>query len=69
MQQFILEEQQEVICDKDGRDYEEVVELEKDEFIQVMLKIHQANSSRKWRSMVKIAKMEKSDLSLNTYVQ
>ena len=68
--QFILEEQLEVICDKEVRSfYEEVVELEKDEFIQVMLKIHQANSSRKWRSMVKIAKMEKSDLSLNTYVQ
>jgi len=69
MQQFILEEQLEVICDEDVRDYEEVMELENDEFIQVMLKIHQANSSRKWRSMVKIAKMEKSDQSLNTYVQ
>ena len=34
----------EVICDEDGRDYEEVVELEKEEFIQVMLKSH-ANSS------------------------
>ena len=69
MQQFILEEQLEVICDEDGREYEEIVELEKEEFIQVMLKIHQANSSRKWRSMIKNAKMEKSDLLLNTYVQ
>jgi hypothetical protein len=34
-----------------------------------MLKIHQANSSRKWRAMIKNAKMEKSDLSLNTYLQ
>ena len=34
-----------------------------------MLKINQANSSRKWRSMIKNAKMEKSDLSLNTYLQ
>ena len=34
-----------------------------------MLKIHQANSSRKWRSMIKNAKMEKSDLSFNTYLQ
>ena len=34
-----------------------------------MLKIHQANSSRKWCSMIKNAKMEKSDLSLNTYLQ
>jgi hypothetical protein len=39
MQQFILEEQLDVICDEGGRDYEEVVELEKDEFIQVMLNI------------------------------
>ena len=69
MQQFILEEQLEVICDVNSRDYEEVVELEKDGFIQVMLKIHQAYSNRKWRSMVKIAKMVKSDQSLNTYAQ
>ena len=40
MQQFILEEQLDVIC----RDNEEVVELEKQEFIQVMLKLHQANT-------------------------
>ena len=52
-----------------GREYEEIVDLEKEEFIQVMLKIHQANSSRKWRAMIKNAKMEKSDLSLNTYLQ
>ena len=32
-----------------------------------MLRLHQDNSSRKWRLMVKNAKMEKSDLSLNTY--
>ena len=34
-------------------DYGEVVELEKDEFIQIMLRLHQPNSSRKWRSVVK----------------
>ena len=68
MQQFMLEEQLEVISDEDGRDYEEFVELEKEEIVQVMLKIHQANSSRKWWSM-EIDKMEKSDLSLNIYVQ
>ena len=68
MQQFILEEQLEVI-DEDGREYEEIAELDKEVFIQVMLKIHQANSSHKWRSMIKNAKMEKSDLSLNTYLQ
>ena len=69
MQQFILEEKLEVIYDENGREYEEVVKLDKEEFIQVMLKIRQANSSRKWRSLVKYAKMEKSDLSLNTYLQ
>ena len=41
MQQFILEEQLEVICDEDGREFEEIAELEKEEFIQVTLKIHQ----------------------------
>ena len=51
MQQFILEEQLEVIYDQDGRDCAEVVKLENEKFIQVMLRLHQANSSRKWRSM------------------
>ena len=69
MEQFILKEKLEVICDNDDREFEEIVELEKEEFIQVILRLHQANSSRKWRSMVKNAKMDKSDLSLNTYVQ
>ena len=69
MQPFILEEQLDVICDEDGRDFEEIVELDKEEFIQVMLRLHQANSSRKWRSMVKNAKMEKLDLFLNNYFQ
>ena len=57
MQQFILEEQLDVICDEEDWEYEEVVEFEK-EFIQVMSNLHQANSSRKWRSIVKNAKME-----------
>ena len=69
MKQFISEEELEVICDKDGRDYENVVDIRKEEFIQVMLRLHQANSSRKWRILVKNAKMEKSDLSLNTHEQ
>jgi len=69
MQQFILEEQLEVICDEDGREYTEVVELEKEEFIQVMLRLHQANSSLKWRSVVKHAKIEKSDLSLSQHLR
>ena len=56
MQQFILEEQLEVICDEDGREYKEVVELEKEEFIQVILRLHKANSSPKRRSMVTMLK-------------
>ena len=59
----------EVICEEEGIAWEEVQELAKEEFILVMLRIHQANSSRLWRLMIKNAKMEKSDLSLNTYVQ
>ena len=38
MKQFILEEQLEFICDKD-REHEEVVELEKEELMQVMLRL------------------------------
>jgi len=52
MKQFILEEKLEVICDEDGREYEEIVELEREKSMQVMLRLHQANSSRKWRFMV-----------------
>jgi hypothetical protein len=42
--------------------------LERDEFI-VMLEMHQANSSRKWRLMLKNAEMVMEDLSLSTYSQ
>ena len=45
MRQIILEEQLDVICDEGGRDFEEIVELEKEEFIQI-IRLHQANSSR-----------------------
>ena len=41
MKHFILEEQLEVICDKDGRVFEDIVE--KEAFFQVMLRLHQAN--------------------------
>ena len=41
-------QQLDVICDKDCREFEEIVELDKEEFVQVMLRLHQANSSRKW---------------------
>ena len=59
MQQIILEEQLDVICDNDARYFEEIVEFEKEEFVQIMLRLHQANSSRKWRMMVKMLKWKK----------
>ena len=40
MQQFILEEQLEVICEEDGGEFKEIVEFETEEFIQVMLQLH-----------------------------
>ena len=43
--------------------------LTRDEFTSAMLRMHAANSSRKWRLLIKNAKMEKSDLTLSTYVQ
>ena len=49
------------------KEIEELMELTRDEFITSILRIHQANSSRKWR--LKNAKMEKSDVTLSTYVQ
>ena len=69
MQQFVLEEHLEIICTEDDQEFEEVMELARDEFISLVLKIHQANSNRKWRLMIKNAKMEKLDLTLSTYVQ
>jgi len=41
--------------------------LGRDDFIVAMLRKHAANSSRKWRIMIKNAKMDKSHLSLSTY--
>jgi hypothetical protein len=34
-----------------------------------MLRMHAANSSRKWRLLIKNAKMDKSDHTLSPYVQ
>ena len=56
-----------MICDEDGREFEEIPKLEIEKFIHVMLRLHQTNSSR--IIVVLNAKMEKSDLSLNIYVQ
>ena len=41
MQQFILEKQLVAVCDEDGRNYADIVELDKEEFIQVMRRLHQ----------------------------
>ena len=45
------------------------MELTRDEFITSMLGIHQDNSSRKSRLMIKNAEKENSGLTLSTYVQ
>ena len=69
MQQFILEEHLGIIVSERGGEIDKVMHLERDYFIGIMLRMHQPNSSRKWRFMVKNAKMEKSDLTLSTFVQ
>jgi hypothetical protein len=68
-QHFILEEHLDVISVSELMDHDECMELERDDLIDVMLKMHQANSSRKWRLMMRNAIMIKSDLSLSTYTQ
>ena len=60
MQQFVLEEQLEIMCSESSEEMEEFMLLARDEFITAMLRMHAANSSRKWRLLIKNAKMEKS---------
>jgi len=69
MQQFVLEEHLEIMCSEFGEEMEDFMVLARDEYISAMLRMHAANSSRKWRLLIKNARMEKSDLSLSTYVQ
>ena len=69
MHQFVLEEHLDILCSEDGMELDELMELMRDDFNTSVLRIHQVNSSRKWRIMIKNAKMEKSDLILSTYVQ
>ena len=69
MQRFVLEEHLEIIGRESGEEMEQFMELARDEFISAMLRMHAANSSRKWRLLIKKAKMDKSDLTLSTYVQ
>ena len=54
-QQFILEEHLDIIVSESGGEIE-VMNLKRDDFIGIMLSMHQANSSRKWRLMVKMRK-------------
>ena len=55
-QQFILEEYLDIIASESGGDFDDVMHLERDDFIGIMLRMHQAYSSRKWRLMVKMRK-------------
>ena len=59
----------EIICFEDDQEWEDVMELARDEFISRMLKIHQANSSQNRRLMIKNAKIEKVNRTLSTFVQ
>ena len=43
--------------------------LARDDFISAIFRMYTANSSRKWRLLIKHAKMEKSDLTMSTHVQ
>ena len=56
MQQFILEDHLDIIVSESGGEIDEVMHLERDELIRIMLRMHQANSSRKWRLLVKMRK-------------
>ena len=68
MQQFVLEEHLDILCSEDWLEFEELMDSTW-RIYHVYTQNHQANSSRKWRIMIKNAKMEKSDLTLSTYVQ
>ena len=59
MQQFVLEKHLEIMCSESGEELEEFMLSARDEFISAMLRMHAANSSRKWRLLIKNGKMEK----------
>ena len=54
--QFGLEEHLEIMCSEAGEEMEEFMTLPRDEFISAMLRMHAANSSRKWRLMINTQK-------------
>ena len=45
MQQFLFEEHLDIIVSESGGDIDEVMHLERDKFIRIMLRMHQANSN------------------------
>ena len=55
MQQFVLEEHLEIMC-KSGEEMEEFMLLAQDDLISAILHTHAANSSRKWRLLIKMRK-------------
>ena len=59
MQQFILEEHLDIIVSESGGEIDEVMHLEREEFIGITLRRHQANSRRKWRLTVENEKKKK----------
>ena len=66
MQQFVLEEDVEIMCSECGEEMENFMALARDEFISAMLRMHAANSSRKWRLLIKMQKWKnRISLSLN----
>jgi hypothetical protein len=69
MKQFILEEQLDAICDKDGRDFGEIVEKEKKKssfkLCYVFTKQIQAGNGELWLKMLKWRNL----ISLSTYVK
>jgi hypothetical protein len=65
----MLEDYLDVITENSEMARLEVMDQNRDAFIQIMPQMHQANSSRKWRLLVKNAIMEKSNHTLSTFTQ
>ena len=62
VQQLILEEHREIMCSKSGEEMEEFMALTRDDFISATLRMHAANSSRKWRLLIKMQKCKNRTL-------
>ena len=63
MQQFVLK----IMCSKAGEEMENFMSFERDELISAMLRMNAANSSRKWRLIIKMRKWKYCTLLI--YVQ